>query len=80
LQQADDFYEMVLKSSIHIIDGISDAVFREARRIKINYRMSFADSIALGETCVREALILTSDHHEFDHIEQKEDIKFTWIR
>jgi len=80
LQQAEDFYKMILASSIHIIDGISDAVFREARRIKLSYRMSLADSIALGEASVQEASILTSDHHEFDPVEQNESIKFAWIR
>ena len=64
IQQAEDFYSMSLRLPIIIIDGISDDVFREAGRIKTNYRMSLADSIALGETSVRGASILTSDHHE----------------
>jgi len=80
LEQAENFYSMVLISPIHIIDGISDAVFREAGRLKSQYRMSLADSIALGETSVLGASILTSDHHEFDEIEQNEEIEFSWIR
>ena len=80
LQQADNFYSMVLMSPIHIVDSLSDAVFREASRLKSQYRMSLADSIALGEASVRGASILTSDHHEFDPIEQNEAIKFAWIR
>ena len=80
LQQAEDCYAIVLKLPIKIIDGISDPVFREAGRLKIKYKMSIADSIALGETSVLGASILTSDHREFDPVEQSEAIKFTWIR
>jgi len=80
LQQAEDFYGMVQMSPINVIDGLSDFVFREAGRIKTQYKMSLADSIALGETSVLGATILTSDHHEFDIVEQNEKIKFAWIR
>ena len=80
LQQAEDFYGMVQMSSINVIDGLSDFVFREAGRIKTQYKMSLADSIALGEASVLGATILTSDHHEFDIVEQSEKIKFAWIR
>ena len=79
-QQAEDFYSMMLMSSIQIIDGISDFVFREAGRIKTSYKISLADSIALGQTSILKASILTSDHHEFDVIEKNEEIKFAWIR
>jgi len=78
--QAESFYDMILMLPINIINGISDAVFREAGRIKLQYKMSLADSIALGETSVLEAAILTCDHHEFDPVENNESIKFTWIR
>ena len=35
---------------------------------------------ALGQTSVLGAAIFTSDHHEFDAVEQKENIGFCWIR
>ena len=77
---AEDYYNMVLESSIFLIDGIADDVFREAGRLKTQYKMSLADSVALGQASVLGASILTSDHHEFDVIEQKENIAFCWIR
>ena len=80
LQQAEDVCNMVLRLPITVIDGISDTVFREASRIKSSYRMSVADSIALAEASVMGASLVSSDHHEFNAIEQSEDIKFTWIR
>jgi len=80
LQRAEDIYDVVLKLPINIIDGISDSVFREAGRLKTQYKMSIADSIALGESASLDAYILTSDHKEFDPVERNEKIKFAWIR
>jgi len=59
---------------------LSDAVFKEAGRLKASYKISIADSVALGETIVSGGQLLTSDHHEFDAIEKSEDIRFHWIR
>ena len=77
---AENYYSVVLDSSIYLIDGIADDVFREAGRLKTQYRMSLADAVALGQASALGASILTSDHHEFDTVEQNEGIKFTWIR
>jgi len=77
---AEDYYNRVLESSTVVVDSISDAVFREAGRLKTLYRMSLADAVALGLASVLGASILTADHHELDVVEQNEDIMFTWIR
>ena len=65
---------------IEIINGISDDVFKEAGRVKASYRISLADSLALGLALATGDFLLTADHHEFDVIEGKEPIKFVWIR
>jgi len=62
------------------IKGLSGEVFAEAGRLKSLYRISLADSVALAEAFVSGGTLLTADHHEFDLIEQKEKIKFCWIR
>lgn len=80
LSQSEELYKYVQMSPIKIIDGISDTVFRKAGILKNQYKISLADSIAIGETLVMDASILTSDHHEFDIIEENENIRFSWIR
>jgi len=77
---AEGVFEAVINLPFEIINGMTDEVLREAGRIKANYKMSLADSIALGETSVMGASLVTSDHHEFDIVEANEDIIFTWIR
>lgn len=79
-EMAEEVYILIKKQPINIIDSFSDEVFVEAARLKSKYKMSLADSIALGEAIVRKAELLSSDHHEFDAIEKEEGIKFYWIR
>lgn len=78
--KADEAYRIIQKQPIDIIDVFTDDVFQESARLKAKYKMSLADSIALGEASVRNASLLTSDHHEFDIVERQESIKFFWIR
>lgn len=77
---ADKIFFEITQSNIEIIETITDPVFFEAGRLKSTYKISLADSIVLAETAVRKATILTSDHHEFDAVEQQEPIAFKWIR
>jgi predicted nucleic acid-binding protein len=62
------------------IRGLTDSVFIEAGRLKASYKISLADSIALAQASVSGGILLTADHHEFDAVEQGENIKFCWIR
>ena len=65
---------------IVIIDDLGDPLFREAGRLKASYDISFADSLALALASVRGERLITADRHDFEPIERKEAIKFSWIR
>ncbi|HGJ66522.1 TPA: type II toxin-antitoxin system VapC family toxin, partial [bacterium] len=80
IEKADEILFELLNSSIIVIDKLEDNVFRETGRLKAKYKISLADSIALAEAKVREAPLVTCDHHEFDVIDKNGDIKFYWIR
>jgi PIN domain nuclease of toxin-antitoxin system len=77
---AEQQIEAIKNSSISIIDSISDDVFEQAGRLKANYRISLADAIALAHSIAGNAVLISSDHHEFDIIENKEKIEILWIR
>ena len=79
-KQAVRFLEEFKKSPIAINSEITDEIFAEAGRLKASYKISLADSIALAETSVSGAVLLTADHHEFDVIEKNERISLFWIR
>jgi len=78
--QAENLYNITLKLPINIISDFSDDTFRGAAQLKAKYKMSLADSIALGEAVAQGATIVTADHHELDVVEENESIKFAWIR
>ena len=76
---ARDIIRQVESSPVLITDFDRD-VFWEAGRLKGSYKMSLADAIAIAQTIILRGSILTADHHEFDVLESKEPLHFTWIR
>ena len=48
--------------------------------IKVTERVSFADAFALALSERLNIPLVTTDHHEFDPIEQKGHFRFLWLR
>jgi predicted nucleic acid-binding protein len=65
---------------IEIIIGLKEEVFNEAGRIKSEYKIPLGDSIAVAECIICKGILVTSDHHDFEKIEKKEDLKINWFR
>jgi uncharacterized protein len=79
-QMADHVWDKILCLPVEVIRGLESAVFQEAGRLKALYAVSLADSIALAEAKTRGVPLVTCDHHEFDKLEQKGELFFSWIR
>jgi predicted nucleic acid-binding protein len=79
-QEANNMLEIIMEMPIKIIPEISDIVFKKAGFLKVRYKISLADSVALAESMTRNAVLITSDHHEFEPIEKKENILIKWFR
>ena len=77
---ADEVVKAIEESPTRIVSEIDKKIFAEAGRLKASYKISLADSFALAQAKVTEGILLTSDHHEFDVIEENEPIQFLWIR
>ena len=71
--------ENVERSPI-LITEFDKKIFIETGRLKALYKISLADSIVLAQAIISNGFILTSDHHEFDCIEGKENLNFIWTR
>jgi predicted nucleic acid-binding protein len=67
-------------SPVSVIDVITEDVMKEAARFKLSYNISVADSFALATAKTEKAMLVTSDHHEFDAIDKAGEIGFLWIR
>jgi len=77
---ARDVMETVRQLPISIRWDIDEDVIEIAARFKTRFRVSLADSIALAVATVRNAPLVTSDHHEFDPIDSAAETRFLWIR
>jgi len=78
-EYALDIMKQVEASSVLISEFDRD-ILLEAGRLKATYKFSLADSIVIAQTILLNGFILTSDHHEFDAIDGKENLVFNWIR
>ncbi len=58
------------------IQGLTPAAFSEAGRLKASYKISIADAVVLAQASISGGAVF----HEFDQIESKENIRFSWIR
>ena len=79
-EKAEQILSEITKRPININAEITDEIFKEAGRLKASYKISLADSFALAQTIAFDGELLTADHHEFDLIEERENIRFRWIR
>ena len=80
LAAAESILAFEHENPVYIEQKLTNELFREAGRLKTSFKISIADSIALAEASVHGGYLVTSDHHEFDAIEQSGQIKFHWIR
>jgi len=77
---AEKQIKAIRESPINIIEYLSDKAFRIAGRLKAKYKISLADAVVLGQGLADGAIIVSSDHHEFDVIEKNEEVSFLWVR
>ena len=77
---ANKILEETKEYPIEIIVGLSNDVFEEAGRIKSKYKIPLGDSIAAAECIVSKGILVTSDHKDFEKIENEENIKINWFR
>ena len=71
-----DLYEM----PIMVIETVDQTMIRAAGYFKTSHNMSVADSFALALASQLDAHLVSSDHHEFDVVEESGDAQFYWIR
>jgi hypothetical protein len=49
-------------------------------KYKTSYQISFADAFVLGLAEKEKAIVISTDHHEFDVIESAGESSFYWLR
>jgi predicted nucleic acid-binding protein len=78
--EAEKLFVIMEQMPIKINDTLTDKIFKEAGRLKSEYKISLADSMAIAETITNNGSLVTADHHEIEPIEKAEEINVTWFR
>ncbi|MEW6606798.1 MAG: type II toxin-antitoxin system VapC family toxin [bacterium] len=79
-KKAETMIEEILELPLEIISEVSIPLLKLAGKFKVEKSISFADSFVLALAKTEKASIVTTDHHEFDRIEEEGNIPFIWIR
>ena len=75
-----EILEIVRQLPIVVVWEIDDSLLQAATRFKVRYKISLADSFALGLADVLNAKVVSADHHEFEPVEKAGDISVLWFR
>jgi len=79
--ETTDMMNCIDNSPLAVINTISRKVYLEAARLKGTYhRLSLADAVGVATSIERDGVFVTSDHHELELVEKKENLKFLWFR
>ena len=73
-------YDLLKGAGIKLYNQIDKRTIEEGAALKIYYKMSLADSIALGLASKLNATLLTADRREFGEIAKEKVVKVEFIR
>jgi predicted nucleic acid-binding protein len=79
-KEANRAKKKIKEFPVEIIIGLKEDVFNEAGKIKSKYKIPLGDAIAVAECIIGSGILVTSDHHDLEKIEEKENLKINWFR
>ncbi|HJY82158.1 MAG TPA: PIN domain-containing protein [Candidatus Binatia bacterium] len=80
IEAAQTAWVSTLALPLELRRDADDAFIQRVGIIKVEERVSFADAFALALSERLSIPLVTTDHHEFDPIEQKGHFRFLWLR
>jgi len=79
-EKAQELFEKITELPITILWDLDISLIKSVGKYKTSYKVSFADSFVLALAEQEKAIVLSTDHHEFDMIEKAEKLSFYWLR
>ena len=77
---ADSLLTNLYTMPMTVIETVDRAIIRAAGYFKTTHRRSVADSFALALANQLDAHLVSTDHHEFDPVDNSGDAKLFWVR
>jgi len=78
--KAQELFEKVAELPITILWDLNVPLIRLVGKYKTSYRISFADAFVLALAEKEKAIVVSTDHHEFDVIESAGELSICWLR
>jgi len=78
--EANQFWTNLHRLPVTVLYTFNEDIVKMAGRMKATFTMSVADSFLLAQAILLSANVVTSDHHEFDVVDQANVISFYWFR
>jgi predicted nucleic acid-binding protein len=80
LEAARTAWAFMLELPFALRRDADDAFIQRVGTIKVTERVSFTDGFAPALSERLQVLVMTTDHHEFDSVEQRGGFRFLWLR
>jgi PIN domain nuclease of toxin-antitoxin system len=79
-EKAQELFEKIAELPITILWDLNISLIKLVGKYKTSYKISFADSFVLALADKEKAIVISTDHHEFDMIEKTGNLSFYWLR
>lgn len=79
-EKAKTLFEDIRKLPINIIWTLDIYFIELAGKYKASFKMSYADSFVLALAEREGGTVISTDHHEFDSVENAKWLPFYWLR
>lgn len=79
-EEAKKIFKVLANLPVSSTNILDNTFIKQIGYFKVNHKISFADSFVLALASTKKAIVISSDHHEFDNIEKTKILSFFWIR
>jgi predicted nucleic acid-binding protein len=78
--KAHELFADIALLPIAVVWTVDVPLLESVGKYKTSYRISYADAFVLALAEQEKAIVISTDHHEFDPVEKAGEIRFFWLR
>ncbi|OQX22465.1 MAG: hypothetical protein BWK80_30375 [Desulfobacteraceae bacterium IS3] len=78
-EKAQELFEKIAELPIIILWDLNVSFIKLVGKYKTSYRISFADAFVQALAEKEKAIVVSTDHHEFDAIERAGELSIYWL-
>lgn len=79
-EKAQELFDDIAKLPINVIWTLDIPFIHLVGKYKTSFKISYADSFVLALAEREGGIVISTDHHEFDPLEEAGILRFSWLR